>query len=49
MDIERYQKMEETLELLEDFALGILAKERDMKSKKSDYIDIEKALKQIKG
>ena len=47
MDMERYNKMEEALEILEDFALGFLAKKRESKSKDSDYLDIEDALKLI--
>ena len=49
MDIERYNKMEETLEMLEDHALGFLAKERESKSKPSDYIALEETLKQTKS
>ena len=47
VDIEKYSQMEETLELLEDFALGSLAKERASKSKPSDYLDIEELRKKI--
>ena len=47
MDMEKYSQMEETLELLEDFALGYLAKERASKSKPSDYLDIEELRKKI--
>jgi prevent-host-death family protein len=45
MDMEKYNQMEATLELLEDFALGFMAKERDSKTKISDYLDIQDALK----
>ena len=48
MEVEKYNQMEHTLELLEDFALAFLAKARDLKAKSSDYIDIEEALKSIK-
>ncbi|OGX08713.1 MAG: hypothetical protein A2Z88_01830 [Omnitrophica WOR_2 bacterium GWA2_47_8] len=48
IDIDRYSKMEETLELLEDFALGFLAKEREEGSKDSNYIDIKEALRKVK-
>lgn len=48
LDMEKYNRMEHTLELLEDFALSFLAKERDSKTKSSEYVDIEVALKQIK-
>ena len=49
LDMEKYNRMEHSLELLEDFVLGFLAKERDAKTKSSDYVDIEKALQSIKG
>ena len=49
IDMERYNQMEETLELLEDFALSYLAKERDSKSKPSDYMTIDAAKKKIKN
>jgi prevent-host-death family protein len=45
---ERYEQIEQTLDLLEDIALGYLAKERDRGSKSSDYLDIEEAKKKIK-
>lgn len=45
MAMEHYTKMEETLELLEDLALGYLAKERESGSGASDYVDIAEALK----
>ena len=48
MDIEQYQAMEETLEILEDFALGFLAKEREKSSKSSDYLTHEEVFKRIK-
>ncbi|MBF0483927.1 MAG: type II toxin-antitoxin system prevent-host-death family antitoxin [Candidatus Omnitrophica bacterium] len=41
---DQYTKMENRLEMLEDFALAHLAKSRDKKSKSSDYIAIETAL-----
>ena len=41
MDMEQYSQMEATLELLEDYALGLLARERDSKSKPSDYMGLE--------
>jgi prevent-host-death family protein len=49
LDMEKYSRMEHALEILEDFALGFLARERDSKTKSSDYVDIEKALQSIKG
>ena len=48
MSTERYEKIEKTLELLEDVALGFLAKEREKSSKSADYIAIEDAIKKIK-
>ena len=48
LDMEKYNRMEHTLELLEDFALGVLAKERDSQPKSADYVDIEEALQRIK-
>lgn len=48
MAMERYNQIEEILDLLEDTALGLLAKERESKSKPSDYIDIKAAEKKIK-
>lgn len=47
--VERYNQIEEILDLLEDAALGLLAKERESKSKTSDYLDIPEAEKKIKG
>ncbi|MBI2252736.1 MAG: type II toxin-antitoxin system Phd/YefM family antitoxin [Armatimonadetes bacterium] len=40
--IEKYNYMEELIELIEDSGLAHLAKERDLKSKPSDYIDIDR-------
>ena len=48
LDVEKYNKMEQTLELLEEFALGFLAKEREAKTKSADYLNLEEALQQIK-
>jgi len=48
IDMEKYKQMEDTLEALEDFALSYLAKERDQKSKTSDYIDLKEGVKRIK-
>jgi len=48
LDMEKYQQMEETLELLEDFALGYLAKERETASKRSEYVDINDMAKRMK-
>ncbi len=46
--IEKYIRMEELIEAIEDAHLGYLAKERDLKSKPSDYIDLDKAEKKLK-
>jgi len=46
--IEKYNQMEELIELIEDSGLGYLAKERDLKSKSSDYIDIERVERKLK-
>ncbi|MDP2653497.1 MAG: type II toxin-antitoxin system Phd/YefM family antitoxin [Candidatus Omnitrophota bacterium] len=48
LDMEKYNQMEATLELLEDFALGYLAKEREAGAKSSDYLDIQEVIKKIK-
>ena len=48
MAMEKYNQMEAILDTLEDVALGYLAKERESKSKASDYVDIQEALKKIK-
>ncbi len=48
LDMEKFNRMEHTLDLLEDFALAFLAKERDTKTKPTDYLGIEKILKQLK-
>ena len=48
MSAERYDQLEKTLDLLEEVALGYLAKEREKGSKSSDYLEIETALKKLK-
>ena len=48
LNMEKFHQMEATLDLLEDFALGFLAKERESKSKASDYLDIETVKKKLK-
>lgn len=48
MAMEDYSRMEETMEVLEDLALGYLAREREAGSKPSDYLDIEDVLKGVK-
>ena len=49
MAMEKYNQMEETLETLEDFALGFLAKQRESQSKTSDYLDLHEAQKRVKN
>ena len=48
ISMEKYHQMEETIEALEDYALGYLAQERQKRSKLSDYIDLKDAYKKIK-
>ncbi len=48
MAMEDYNRMEETMEALEDLALGYLAREREAGSKPSDYLGIEEVLKGVK-
>lgn len=45
--IEKYNRMEELIGWIEDISLGYLAKERDEKSRPSDYLDLEEANKKI--
>ncbi len=47
--IEKYNHMEEIIELIEDIGLGYLARERYLGSKPSDYIDIDEAEKKLKS
>lgn len=47
LPIEKYNEMEEILDLLEDKALGYLARERQKKSKDSDYLGIGEVEKKI--
>ena len=49
LPIEKYNHMEKLIELIEDAGLGYLAKERDLKSKPSDYIDIGLAERKLKA
>ena len=48
LSMERYKHIEEVLELLEDKALGYLAREREKKSTSKDYVDIEEAQRKVK-
>lgn len=47
--IEKYNRMEELLETIEDMRSGYLAKERDQKSKPGDYVELDKILKKHKA
>lgn len=48
MAVEKYNEMEEILDLLEDTALGLLAKARESKSKPSDYWNLEDVEKKVR-
>ncbi len=47
-DYEKHKQKEEFLEEFEDLVLGYIARDRDKKSRKSDYISIEKLMKKFK-
>ena len=47
MDINDYKRTQEILDVLEDFALGLLAQERRKTSELADYINIADAKKMI--
>ncbi len=47
ISIERYEEMEKLLELAEDYALGMLAKERDQKTKSPQWVSMENAMKRV--
>ena len=46
--MERYQKIEEILELLEDRVLGQIAKEREQDISEKDYYSLDAVLKKFK-
>lgn len=46
-DYTTHEEKEKLLNVFEDLILGYLAKERESKSKKSDYIPEEKAMKKL--
>lgn len=46
--IDRYEKMEEILEMVEDRALGYLAREREKKILEKDYLTLEELEKKVK-
>lgn len=47
-DYEKHKQKEKFLEDFEDIVLGYIAKDRDRKSKKDDYVSIEKLMKKLK-
>jgi hypothetical protein len=47
--IEKYNRMEELIEEIEDLELGYLAKERDLKSRPGDYVILEALTKSRKA
>ena len=47
INIEKFEHMELILDTLEDMALGYLAKEREAKSKSSDFVPIARAYEKI--
>ena len=47
IDAIAYARLAERMEILEDFVLAHVAKAREHGAKKSDYIDIETALKRV--
>lgn len=42
IDYEQYEAFEKLLDYAEDYTLGMLARERDKKAKKSDFVDIKR-------
>lgn len=48
LSIEKYNFMEKLVELIEDIALGQLAKARDLKSIPSDYLNIDEFEKRLR-
>ena len=42
LTFKQYEYLEKLLDLVEEYTLGNLAKERDTHSKKKDFVDIEK-------
>lgn len=47
MTFDQYKKNRDRTEELEDLVLGYMAKERDEKSTKKDYISLEEAAKKL--
>ena len=48
MNIDTYNELEDRLEYFEDYVFGRMAKERQSKSKPSDYLSTEEVFKKIK-
>lgn len=47
MSIGQYERTEETLEALEDYILGLLAKERERRSPHKDYLTLEELERRV--
>lgn len=45
--IERYNAIEELLDMIEDYELGRLAMDREKRSSRKDYISFEKVFKKL--
>ena len=45
--IEQYERTEETLDVLEEAILGLLAKEREQRSRRKDYLTLEELERRI--
>lgn len=45
--IERFEKMEALLEIVEDRALGYIAQDREKKGKEKDYLSLDEAEKKV--
>lgn len=46
--IEKYEKMEEILEIVEDRTLGYLAHEREKRTRESEYVTLDQAEKRVR-
>lgn len=47
VSIGQYERTEETLEALEDYILGLLAKERERRSHRKDYLTLEELERRV--
>ena len=45
--IERYERTEHTLDLLEETILGLLAKERDQRARRKDYLTLDELERRV--